>query len=313
MSFGNSMSGKRMSWRLLSPLAALLWVGVLVGSGGVAHADPSTGPASESQTDHGRSHESQRPTALQPGSSDSSGSSESSGSSGKTGPSSDVTGPHSTRSSRSKPKAATGDLTEPQLISTADDNTGGANGQCPGGPYCSTRDGSPSATGSGDGKATGEPCAGCVGKADNKNPHGQMPNASDANAGYECDTNHGIAKGNPAHTGCASAPEEGCVPTETVPCVPPECVPTETVPCVSPPECVPTETVPCVPTVTVVESPRQPISQAVAAPASVVSPSAGVLPATGAPEILPWLGAALASIAAGIVLLTTSRRQRVGS
>ena len=92
-------------------------------------------------------------------------------------------------------------LSEPQPLSGADQNGGGANGQCPGGPYCSTRDGSPSGNGNGDGNATGKPCAGCVGKADNKNPQGQMPNGSDANAGYECDRNNGIGKSNPAKDG----------------------------------------------------------------------------------------------------------------
>ncbi|HEX8002421.1 MAG TPA: hypothetical protein VF519_06965 [Mycobacteriales bacterium] len=76
-----------------------------------------------------------------------------------------------------------------------------ANSGC--GEYCSTRDGSPSRNGNGDGKATGRPCAGCVGKADDKNPRGQRPNGSDSNNGYECDGNSGIAKGNPAHTGCS--------------------------------------------------------------------------------------------------------------
>jgi hypothetical protein len=99
-----------------------------------------------------------------------------------------------------------GDPTQPQPVSNADQNSGGANGQCPGGPYCSTRDGSPSGNGNGTGKSVGKPCAGCVGKADNKNPKGQMPNGSDHNAGYECDRNHGIGRGNPAHTGCTSAP-----------------------------------------------------------------------------------------------------------
>ncbi|MDQ1699079.1 MAG: hypothetical protein QOG34_942 [Frankiaceae bacterium] len=97
-----------------------------------------------------------------------------------------------------------GDPSQPQPVSTADANTGGANGQCPGGPYCSTRDGSPSGNGNGGGKATGKPCAGCVGKSDNKNPKGQMPGGSDHNAGYECDRNHGIGRSNPAHTGCTT-------------------------------------------------------------------------------------------------------------
>ena len=100
------------------------------------------------------------------------------------------------------PALATGSATLPQPVSRADANLGGANGQCPGGPYCSTRDGSPSLNGNGNGAAVGKPCAGCVGKADNKNPPGQMPNGSDHNKGYECDANHGIGRSNPAHTGC---------------------------------------------------------------------------------------------------------------
>src|SRR5262245_21204711 len=68
---------------------------------------------------------------------------------------------------------AKGDNSQPQPLSTADMNSGGANGQCPGGAYCSTRDGSPSGNGNGDGQQVGQPCAGCVGSADNKNPPGQ--------------------------------------------------------------------------------------------------------------------------------------------
>ena len=71
-----------------------------------------------------------------------------------------------------------------------------------GDPYDSTCDGSASQNGKGDGNATGKPCAGCVGAADNKNPKGQMPNGSDANNGYECDGNQGVGQTNPAHTGC---------------------------------------------------------------------------------------------------------------
>jgi hypothetical protein len=76
-----------------------------------------------------------------------------------------------------------------------------------GGPYDNTCDGSPSGNGNGNGEATGKPCAGCVGNADDKNPgaasgKGQYPNGSDHNAGYECDRNHGIGRTNPAHTGC---------------------------------------------------------------------------------------------------------------
>src|SRR5438270_2925876 len=96
----------------------------------------------------------------------------------------------------------TGDPTQPQPASNADFSGNGANTH---GAYDSTRDGSPSANGKRDGKATGEPCAGCVGRADNKNPNGQQPNGSDHNAGYECDTNKGIGQGNPAHTGCTTS------------------------------------------------------------------------------------------------------------
>lgn len=101
-----------------------------------------------------------------------------------------------------------GETDEEQPLSTADENDGGANGDCPEGEYCSTRDGSASENGAGDGEATGKPCAGCVGKADNKNPQGQLPDAEqDGNRGYECDDNQGVGQGNPAHTGCASAVE----------------------------------------------------------------------------------------------------------
>jgi hypothetical protein len=89
--------------------------------------------------------------------------------------------------------------TSPQPASKADYSGNGANHH---GSYDSTRDGSPSGNGNGGGEAKGKPCAGCVGKADNKNPKGQAPDGSDHNRGYECDTNHGIGRTNPAHTGC---------------------------------------------------------------------------------------------------------------
>jgi hypothetical protein len=102
---------------------------------------------------------------------------------------------------------------QPQPFSNADQNGNGAN---PGTnttiPYLSTRNGDPSLNGNGNGKSVGKPCAGCVGKADNKNPPGQQPGGSDHNAGYECDRNNGIGKSNPAHTLCASS---SSVPTTT--------------------------------------------------------------------------------------------------
>lgn len=96
-----------------------------------------------------------------------------------------------------------GSPTSSQPLQHPDDQGQGAN-TFPG-PYSSTRDGSPSLNGNGDGLAVGQPCAGCVGKADNKNPPGQFPNGSDPNAGYECDRNNGIGQTNPAHTGCKSS------------------------------------------------------------------------------------------------------------
>jgi len=77
---------------------------------------------------------------------------------------------------------------------------GGAN--IPGVYTQNSPSGAESANGNGNGKAVGRPAAGSVGNADTKNPPGQQPNGSDANNGYECDGNNGIAKGNPAHTGC---------------------------------------------------------------------------------------------------------------
>lgn len=123
-----------------------------------------------------------------------------------------------------------GDVSKPQPVSTADANSGGANGQCSGTPqtngiYCSTRQGDPSGNGNQvAGNHTGEPCAGCVGKADNKNPPGQEksnPMGTFPNNGYECDHNNGIGKTNPAHTGCTSPTTGGgggdCTTTGTCP------------------------------------------------------------------------------------------------
>lgn len=93
-------------------------------------------------------------------------------------------------------------------------NSDQGRGANQGGPYdhnCTTdEDGNPSPSGNGNdnGNATGQPCAGCVGQADDKNPgagggHGQSPGGSDHNNGYECDGNHGVGRTNPAHTGCS--------------------------------------------------------------------------------------------------------------
>lgn len=149
---------------------------------------------------------------------------------------------------KAKGKPSPAPTTSPQPKSNADMNEGGANngGDC--GAYCSTRDGSPSENGKGDGEANGKPCAGCVGKADNKNPPGQAPDGTDHNAGYECDRNQGVGKTNPAHTGCQPRPSVS--PTTEPPCVPtaqddcePDCVPTAEDDCEPP--CVPTAEDPC--------------------------------------------------------------------
>jgi LPXTG-motif cell wall-anchored protein len=281
MSFGTAKS-----WRLCSPFVALLWAAVTVGFVGTAQAADSHGTDNQSSVAKSASMKAAPPTAPSP---DSHASRPPQAADHRSGPSGGGSSGHGSSGHGS------GDNSMPQPISNADANTGGANGQCPGGPYCSTRDGTASANGNGGGNATGRPCAGCVGKADNKNPHGQMPGPSDKNAGYECDTNHGIARGNPAHTGCTT-PQQQC---PTAPCVPTPPCPTQ--PCVPTPPC-PTE--PCV---------SPPIAGTLAsnAPAAVSAPQQAqqVLPNTGAPAGLAVLAAsALASILAGAYLLRRARR-----
>ena len=89
------------------------------------------------------------------------------------------------------------------------DSGHGANTDAADNPYHNTceQEHAPG-NGKGDGSATGKPCAGCVGNADDKNPPGQAPGGSDHNAGYECDRNEGVGKENPAHTGCGSQPAD---------------------------------------------------------------------------------------------------------
>ena len=89
--------------------------------------------------------------------------------------------------------------------------------------------------GAGDGQATGKPCEGCVGAADDKNPAGQADTGpTDANNGYECDQkgrgpnegNNGVGFGNPAHTGCTVQPTSSdCVPSAANNNCQPPCVP----------------------------------------------------------------------------------------
>lgn len=177
------------------------------------------------------------------------------------------------------------DTTKPQPPSKADFSGHGANKH---GPYDSTRDGSPSANGNGGGEAAGKPCAGCVGKADNKNPPGQLPGGSDANAGYECDRNHGVGRGNPAHT--------ACVPDRTPPATNP---PAET-----PPRGGPQGEV-VRPAVVPVAAPAAP--RAVSAVSAVASPPS--LAKTGF-DLEPVLLTGLGSLAAGAALYAGTRRRR---
>jgi LPXTG-motif cell wall-anchored protein len=304
--------GKHTSWRLLSPLVALLWVIATVSFTGAAHADTSSGSGSEPAT--GQSDHSTPPAASsgdshaaspdqQPGGPPETPPGQDKQSTSSGGSSSDhSSADHSSADHSGGTAGTSGDVTQPQPISKADANDGGANGQCPGGPYCSTRDGSASQNGNGGGQATGKPCAGCVGKADNKNPKGQMPNGSDANAGYECDTNHGVGRGNPAHTGCQPTSPPECVPTEEHPCVP------VTPPPVTPPPVTPPPVSPPVVSPPVVSPPMGGPSSVVVSPPAAVPQAAG-LPNTGVPADLAWLaGAAVASILAGAGLLLGRRR-----
>lgn len=96
----------------------------------------------------------------------------------------------------------------PNSDQVCDGDSGGksdtGHGANQGDAYDNTCPSGASDNGNGEGLATGQPCAGCVGQADDKNPAGQLQNVPDLNNGYECDGNSGIAKTNPAHTGCAT-------------------------------------------------------------------------------------------------------------
>jgi hypothetical protein len=190
-----------------------------------------------------------------------------------------------------------GVVTSPQPPSNADANGTGANVP---GPYDSTRNGSPSGNGNGNGAATGKPCAGCVGKADNKNPPGQMPGPSDHNAGYECDTNHGIARTNPAHTGCT--PPAVC----TANCTPPTC----SLNCTPATSC----TVNCSPPLVLgeelVRTPAVPAAvEALALSAPAAAPS-GVLAFTGTNAVV-LVGLAAMALCAGLLMQTPALRRRL--
>lgn len=105
---------------------------------------------------------------------------------------------------------------------TASNHSDG-NGANQSGPY------DPANVGEGDNQGNGNaPDNGTVGKADAKNPPGQVGNGTDR--GYECDDNKGIGDngGNPAHSGCTppttppggqegeTCPDGSALPTEDV-------------------------------------------------------------------------------------------------
>jgi hypothetical protein len=188
---------------------------------------------------------------------------------------------------------SSGDTTSPQPPSKADFSGHGANVH---GPYDSTRDGSPSGNGNGNGNAIGKPCAGCVGKADNKNPHGQMPNGTDPNAGYECDRNHGIGRTNPAHTGCTAVTPPS-TPPGTPPSTPPGSSP-DTPPGTSPS----TPAAPAAGPDTPANAAAGPDTPATAAPAADTSSLAN----TGAINAGLFAGIAGGLVVLGIAALTLS-------
>ena len=241
--------------RPISLIAALLLIVLSLGVGGTASADPGN------RNDNGNGAENSALAQQDNGSGGKSTASSGSSKAQSSKAGTDGTDGH---------PGTSGVVTEPQPNSNADLNVGGANGQCADyeGPYCSTRSGLPSLNGNGGGQAVGRPPAGSVGKADNKNPQGQMPDGSDHNNGYECDGNNGIAKTNPAHTGCTTLTTTTTPPPPSVdrPRPPADIAGVETV---RPPAVVPVAVPP------------------VAVPAA---PPAGVLPATGTPDLLGLLG-----------------------
>ena len=206
---------------------------------------------------------------------------------------------------------ASGTASSPQPPSAADRNGTGANpGNSCSHAYCSTRDGSPSGNGAGDGAAHGKPCAGCVGKADNKNPPGQAPDGTDRNNGYECDGNTGIGRTNPAHTGCRTTTVGGEPPAETCPTNPalPGCPPdttTEVLPRVVVPDAVEA----AAPTlVAVLPAAFSAPAAAPAAPAAAPgAPRPTVLPFTGS-DVTGLLPLALSLLALGVAMVRGGRR-----
>ena len=95
-------------------------------------------------------------------------------------------------------------------VTDAANGGGSANGP---GDYDDGVPGDPSGNGNQD--PNNDPCAGCHGNADDKNPPGQYKDGNDHNNGYECDGNNGVAKTNPAHTGCPQMTTTTTAPSTT--------------------------------------------------------------------------------------------------
>lgn len=181
------------------------------------------------------------------------------------------------------------------------------NGANTSGAYDSTCDGRDAIEGPGNSSdAPGKPCDGCVGNADNKNPRGQFPDGSDANAGYECEAdepehghagqfddfkgNKGVGRGNPAHSTCQEESITRRPPVRRPPL--PDVIKRPGLP----PDRV---------------KPRPPISVPPEVPRFQPRRKVrSVLPVTGPKQLLPYVWLAFLMIAAGLASLATARRRK---
>ena len=182
---------------------------------------------------------------------------------------------------------------------------GSANGP---GDYDDGVPGDPSHNGNSDNE--NRPCAGCVGNADLKNPPGQYKDGSDHNNGYECDGNNGIAKTNPAHTGCVQ-PTTTTAPSTTTTTAP--STTTTTVPSTT--TTAPSTTTTTGPTTSTTEPDG---STTTTAPTEVLGVQfekpadgtlAGAFATTGAFLVRPLVAAGLLLMVAGALLMVLRRRE----
>lgn len=214
------------------------------------------------------------------------------------------------------------------------------NGANTSGSYDPNCDGGPSQNGNDGGRASGRPCEGCVGNADDKNPPGQAPDGTDGNSGYECDGNHGIGgenqphanhsplqrdRSNPAHTNNCPSPPPPCPPRQCPPpcppaqcpppcppgqCPPPIICPPGPGPCPPPPICVP-GTKPC-PNLTTHPASPSPTPPPVCVGDDCPPPpvcKTNCLPITGA-ELGGFIAAGCGLIGSGFALTRARRRKQ---